>query len=52
MAPTPTQRKAFDLFGVNPSKIFPQAGRWNEANHAHAKENLRFCSVNFSLKAS
>ena len=26
-APTPTQRKAFDLLGVNPAKMFPAAGR-------------------------
>ena len=26
-APTPTQRKAFDLLGVNPRNMFPKAGR-------------------------
>ena len=26
-APTPTQRKAFDLLGVNPRSMFPKAGR-------------------------
>ena len=26
-APTPNQRKAFDLLGVNPAKMFPEAGR-------------------------
>ena len=26
-APTPGQKRAFDLLGVNPGKMFPQAGR-------------------------
>ena len=26
-SPIPTQRKAFDLLGVNPSKMFPEADR-------------------------
>ena len=26
-APTPGQKRAFDLLGVNPRKMFPQAGR-------------------------
>ena len=48
-APTSTQRKAFDLFGVNPSRMFPEAGRQDSANRFPAKENLRFCAVKFSL---
>ena len=51
-APTHTQRKAFDLLGVNPRSMFPKAGRLDSAHRVPAKENLRFCAVKFRLNRS
>ena len=48
-APTPTQQKAFDLLGINPTKMFPAAGRQESANRVPDKKNLSFCNVKFSL---
>lgn len=47
-ASTPGQRKAFNLLGVNPTKIFPAVGRQNSVNRVPAKENLHLCAVKFS----
>ncbi len=46
---TLAQRKAFDLLGVNPAGMFPEAGRQDSANRVPAKENLRFRAVKCSL---
>ena len=48
-APTPAQQKAFDLLDINPTKMFPAAGRQESANRAPDKINLCFCNVKFSL---
>ena len=47
--PPPGQRRAFELLGVDPAKMFPAAGRWKTKKGLADKGNLRFWPVTFSL---
>ena len=40
--PTPAQQKAFDLLDINPTKLFPAAGRWDSENRVPDTEKLVF----------
>ena len=50
--PTPGQRRAFELLGVDLAKMFPAAGRKKTEKGLAGKGKLRFWPVKFSLIAS